>query len=199
MWRKPRQGEAGQGMVEFALIAGFLTVLTTASFLLVGPEISEMYEGSVTDDMLDYGQAGISSMLYVAATEGTGDGVENWGTYEPDLSVTSVSLWNQPVGTTRDLTCTIDESKLSTATSATLGGTLFDIDFQGEVKIYVNGQFWFAPGATGDQQYSTGAGTIPLNLLQAGNNTITVEFADDNGPPATQGFDITNIELTLTQ
>lgn len=199
MWRKPRQGEAGQGMVEFALIAGFLTVLTTASFLLVGPEISEMFEGSVTDDMLDYGQAGISSMFYVAATDGTGDGVENWGTYEPDLSQTSVSLWNQPVGTTRDITCTIDESKLSTAASATLGGTIFDCDFEGEIKIYINGQLWLTPEATGDQQSSTGSGPIPLNMLQAGNNTITVEFADNNGPPATQGFDISNLELTLTQ
>lgn len=198
MWRNQQQSEAGQGMVEYGLIVGFLSIMTMAAFLMVGPEMSEMFEGTVNDDMLESGQAGISSMFYVEAPAAVAV-AENWGTYLPTLSQNSVSLWNQPVGTTRDITCTIDAATLSTASSATLGGTLFDIDFQGEVKIYVNGQFWFAPGATGDQQYSTGAGTIPLNLLQAGNNTITVEFASNNGPPATQGFDISNIALTLTQ
>lgn len=193
-----RRSESGQGMVEYGLIVGFMSVMALAALMLLGPELETMFASGADDDMLENGQAGVSSMLYVAAPAAAA-AVEVWGTDVTIATGAAFGCWNQPLGTTRNASVTVDADKLAGASSASMTMNLTDIDFAGEVTISVNGGAPITVPMTGDGVTAAVTVTIPLNQLTGGANTVVYTWANNTGPPATQGYTSNAAFVTLTQ
>jgi len=59
-----RPDESGQGMVEYGLIIGLMTVLVIAVFLLLGGHINTLFLGAVGTATMGTNQAVLSGSLY---------------------------------------------------------------------------------------------------------------------------------------
>ncbi|HNW93126.1 MAG TPA: hypothetical protein PKM88_09500 [bacterium] len=190
--------QAGQSLIEYVLIVSLLAIMVLTLMMMVAPELQEIFTDSVDGQMMGNAAASVSSMLYAAVPEATTTGSgATWGTYTPSLSMTSFSLWGQPVGTRRTVNTTLDADKVSGAAGAVLTVTANDIDFAGEVTVYVNGHPYVL-GVTGDNVTATKTLNINPGDLVAGANTIVYEFSN-NGGGMTHGFDIDDMNFVLNQ
>lgn len=55
---------SGQGMVEYALIVGLLSVFVMGIMMSMGPAIEDMLSESVSDQMMGDARVGLSSVFY---------------------------------------------------------------------------------------------------------------------------------------
>jgi pilus assembly protein Flp/PilA len=60
-------GEQGQGLVEYGMIIALMAIAVIGAFVVLGPQIENMFAASTTEGAVGQGQAAISSMVYRAA------------------------------------------------------------------------------------------------------------------------------------
>ena len=191
-----KQGEAGQGMVEYGLIIGFLTIIVIAAMMMLAPQVEAMFSASVDAEMLGGARAGISSMIYAPAVVAAAASTA-WpgGTYTPEIDFTPLSINFPPDGhSTSPTIVTLSQSDYDQTATATLTVNAFDIDANGEVVVVVNG-VEYPLTATGNQQSGISTISVPKSALQAGANSISFKF-DAIGYPA--GYRIDALGMTLS-
>lgn len=54
----------GQGMVEYGLMVGIISMLVIATFVALGPQIVGQFQQTFDDETVGEGQASISASIY---------------------------------------------------------------------------------------------------------------------------------------
>lgn len=61
--RRSERNERGQGMVEYGLIVGLISIVVIAVFVALGPEIADMFTEATASDTLQEGQFRVSQAV----------------------------------------------------------------------------------------------------------------------------------------
>jgi len=61
---EPPAGIRGQGMVEYGMMVGILAMLVIASFIALGPQVTDQFQQTINEQTMADGRVSISANIY---------------------------------------------------------------------------------------------------------------------------------------